>query len=326
MMKNNIEISRLAQAQKALHTVFNVDEPDELSILTGGGSTAKMFKIKINKHYYVLRMMGLDQPLSDRNIQAICAQYGSTLNIAPHCYYVDAHDGVMICDFIAQQTFTKELILAKMPQLLNKLHYSENMPKPHCVIFPYMNDFIEKLVVITPSQVLIDYLRQIQGMMKVLSKHLELASCHNDLNSENILYDGKQFYLIDFEAAGLEDPYFDLATICQQNCFDENEELTFLTSYLGRRPREAELAKLMLMKQVSYCWHVVHFVQHAYLAGMMDFNDPIPSFKTWYEGRKQGKYSYETTRDLMLYAMVLLQQSLNEMKLPAFSKAVKTLD
>ncbi len=321
-MKTLIAPSRLASVKAAMIKAFNQDCPDEITPLLGGGSSAQMFKIRINDSYYVLRMMGLDQPIEDRNIQVLCAEYGSGLQLAPFCYYADASEGVMICDYIQQQPFTKAMILNQMPSLLKKLHYSGSIPEPHCVIFPYLNEFIQKLSAITPLQALKDYLKTIQDVMAILQAHRQLASCHNDLNSENVLYDGKQFYLIDFEAAGLEDPYFDLATICQQNCLNESEELNFLTSYLGQQPNEKEMAKLMLMKQVSYCFHVVHFFQHAYDGGMMDFNEPVPSFNAWYEGRKQGKYAYDTTKDLMLYAMVVLHQSLYEMSLPAFEKAL----
>ena len=324
-MKDFIESSRLNGTLKAIKTSFNIDTPDEISVLTGGGSTAKMLKFKVNNKYYVLRLMGLDQPIEERDIQVECAQYGTKLNIAPSCYYADAEDGIIIMDYVNQETLTKEIVLQKIPELLNKLHYSKKISPAFCVTFSYMNDFIAKAIKITPSEQIINYYKSIQDIMSILSSHRQLASCHNDLNSENMLYDGKQIYLIDFEAAGLEDPYFDLATVCQQNCFDSTEDFTFLENYLGRKPSDLELSKLALMKQVSYCYHALHFFQHAYNAGMMEFHDKVPTFKQWYHGRKEGKYSYDTTYDLMLYAMVVLNQSLEDMSKPAFIEAKRLL-
>lgn len=320
-MKDFLEPSRLDSAVKGLKTAFNIDTPDTISNLIGGGSTASMWKITVKNHPYVLRLMGLDQPIADRRVQVICAQYGARLGIAPQCYYADAENGILIMDYIHSAELTKEIIFNQMPVLLAKLHNSEKMPEAYCVIFPYMNDFIDKMVVKTPSKKIIEYYKIIQDIMLILVKHRQLASCHNDLNSENILYDGKQIYLIDFEAAGTEDPYFDLATVCQQNCFDTEEELLFLEKYMTRKPNALEIAKLVLMKQVSYCYHALHFFEHAYSGGMMSYHGEVPTFQQWYEGRKQGKYSYETTRDLILYAMVVLNQSLEEMAQPAFKEA-----
>jgi len=324
-VKDFIESARLESACKAVKSTFSVDVLGEISALTGGGSTAKMFKFKAVGKYYVLRLMDLEQPIEERRIQVECAQYGAKLNIAPTCYYADEENGIIIMDYVNQEALTKEIVLEKMPKLLRKLHYSEKILPVFCETFSYMNDFIAKAIKIIPSRQVINYYKVIQDIMSILSHHKELASCHNDLNSENLLYDGKQIFLIDFEAAGLEDPYFDLATVCQQHCFDPNEELTFLESYLQRKPRDLEVSKLALMKQVSYCYHALHFFQHAYNTGMMEFHDNVPTFKQWYQGRKEGKYSYATTYDLMLYAMVVLNQSLEDMSKPAFIEAKRLL-
>ncbi|CAN5214011.1 hypothetical protein BH10PSE19_BH10PSE19_23340 [soil metagenome] len=158
-------------------------------MLTGGGSTTKMFKLAVNNQYYVLRLMGLDQPLEDRLIQVEGAQYGGRLNIAPTCHYVDVEQGIIIMDYINHTPLTKEVILQKMPKLLSKLHYSEKISKPFCVIFPYMNNLINDIIKITPSKPLVNYLNSIEEVIVILNNHRQLASCHNDLNSENILYD-----------------------------------------------------------------------------------------------------------------------------------------
>ena len=325
-MKKFIESSRLEHTLKAIKAAFNLETLDEMSVLTGGGSTAKMFKFKVDGQYYVLRLMGLDQPIEERRIQVECAQYGTKLGLAPHCHYTNAEDGVIIMDCVNQLPLPKDVVLQSMPELLTKLHYSEKISKPFCSTFFYMNDLIAKMIERTPSQPIINYYKAIQEIMLILDHHKQLASCHNDLNSENVLYDGKQIYLIDFEAAGLEDPYFDLATVCQQNCFDPQEELVFLENYLQREPTPVEVSKLALMKQVSYCYHALHFFEHAYNANIMEFHDNVPTFKQWYEGRKEGKYSYDTPYDWMLYAMVVYNQSIKDMATPAFIKAKSVLN
>lgn len=323
---SKIESSRLENARKTIKSTFGLNLPHKMSALAGGGSTAKLYKFKVERKYYVLRLMGLDQPIEERRIQVECAQYAAKLNIAPNCHYADAQDGIIIMDYVIPKVFTKKIVLEQMPKLLRKLHNGEKISPAFYATFSYMNDFIAKATEICPSKEIIDYYKSIQDIMSILGHHQEIASCHNDLNSENILYDGKKIYLIDFEAAGLEDPYFDLATVCQQNCLDPNEELAFLESYLERKPSDLEVAKLVLMKQVSYCYHALHFFQHAYDAGMMAFHDDVPTFKQWYQGRKEGKYSYDTTYDWMLYAMVVLNQSLEDMSKPVFVDAKRLLD
>ncbi len=322
-----IEESRIKSVSKAIEKSLKTTNLEEISLLTGGGSGAQILKFKAHGHYYVLRLMGLNEALEDRTIQVVCAQYGGKLKIAPRCHYANAEEGIIITDYIQHLPVNKDIILAQMPLMLNKLHYSEEIPDPFYVVFPYMHDFIEELIQVTPSQELMNYCKAIQNIMLILAKHRQLASCHNDLNSENILFDGQQIYLIDFEAAGREDPYFDLATTCQQHCFSNEEEIEFLHRYLGRAANTYELSKFYLMKQVSYCYHVIHFFQHAYNAGMMilDENTQVPTFKEWYEGRKQGQYALNTPTDLILYATSVLRQSLADMNTLTFKQAKQFL-
>lgn len=58
----------------------------------------------------------------------------------------------------------------------------------------------------------------------------EHVLCHNDLNPQNIFF-SDEIKFIDFEYAGVNDRYFDLACICVEFCLDEAGEKYFLTQY-----------------------------------------------------------------------------------------------
>ncbi|HAT8648937.1 TPA: phosphotransferase [Legionella pneumophila] len=312
---------RLELVPNIIKSVFNLTWDGELFELNGGGSSSAIYKFKINNIRYVLRLMGLDAPIKDRLTQIICAKEAASINLGPQCYYSDAEQGIVIMEYIESQTLSKEIVLKEMPSLLSKMHSKTQFPEPFCIIFPYMKDFITNICNAVPSEEIIEYLTSILKLMEFLNEHRELASCHNDLNTENVLFDGTRIVLIDFEAAGEEDPYFDLATVCQQNNFNEKEEYHFLSSYLERDPTHYQLAKLYLMKQVSYCFHVVHFLDHAYKAGIKEFNDPVPTFNEWYKGRKEGSYRLDTPRDWMLYALAVMNQSFRDMSEPQYLEA-----
>ncbi len=54
--------------------------------------------------------------------------------------------------------------------------------------------------------------------------------CHNDLNPQNILF-AKTIKLIDWEYAGVNDRYFDLASVCVEFGLNKEDEAHFLRSY-----------------------------------------------------------------------------------------------
>src|SRR5207244_398033 len=57
--------------------------------------------------------------------------------------------------------------------------------------------------------------------------------CHNDLLAANILDDGAQVWLVDWEYAGIGHPLFDLAGISANCALAENLEVALLDAYRG---------------------------------------------------------------------------------------------
>ena len=68
--------------------------------------------------------------------------------------------------------------------------------------------------------------------------------CHNDLVAANIVCTPRGLQLIDWEYAGLGDPYFDLAVVIRHHGLGEELATHLLTAYLQREPGEAEIAHL----------------------------------------------------------------------------------
>jgi thiamine kinase-like enzyme len=68
--------------------------------------------------------------------------------------------------------------------------------------------------------------------------------CHNDLVAGNILEGSQGLKFIDWEYAGLGDPWFDLALVTEHHQLSAQLEDGFVQAYLLRPPREAELQRL----------------------------------------------------------------------------------
>ena len=58
----------------------------------------------------------------------------------------------------------------------------------------------------------------------------EYVLCHNDLNPQNIFF-GDSVKVIDFEYAGVNDRYFDLASVCVEFGLDMQMQKVFLDAY-----------------------------------------------------------------------------------------------
>jgi thiamine kinase-like enzyme len=72
---------------------------------------------------------------------------------------------------------------------------------------------------------------------------------HNDLLNANLLHDGS-VRILDWEYAGMTDPFFDLANLATNHEFDADADAALLDHYFGRSD-ETRIATLGLMKLVS---------------------------------------------------------------------------
>jgi len=83
-----------------------------------------------------------------------------------------------------------------------------------------------------------------------LESPIELKPCHDDLLNANFIDDGERIRIVDWEYAGMGDPFFDLGNFSINHELTPDEDAWLMEAYDGevRTPR---LARLSLMRVVS---------------------------------------------------------------------------
>ena len=79
---------------------------------------------------------------------------------------------------------------------------------------------------------------------------MELRPCHNDLLNANFIDDGERIRIVDWEYAGMGDPFFDLGNFSVNHDLAPDEDAILLEAY-EREVRGPRLARLALMRIVS---------------------------------------------------------------------------
>jgi thiamine kinase-like enzyme len=74
--------------------------------------------------------------------------------------------------------------------------------------------------------------------------------CHNDLLNANFIDDGNRIRIVDWEYAGMGDPYFDLGNFSINHELEPDADEVLLRAYLGSVP-PSRRARLLLMRVVS---------------------------------------------------------------------------
>jgi thiamine kinase-like enzyme len=84
----------------------------------------------------------------------------------------------------------------------------------------------------------------------LLEAPMELKPCHNDLLNANFIDDGERIRIVDWEYAGMGDPFFDLGNFSVNHELTPDEDAWLIEAYDGE-VRASRLARLTLMRVVS---------------------------------------------------------------------------
>ncbi len=92
----------------------------------------------------------------------------------------------------------------------------------------------------THPQEYLDLRHKLDEMHKEYKK-VKMVPCHCDYQPTNLVISKDKFYVLDWEFAGMNDPFYDIA--CYGNAgFDK--ALSLLEAYVGHKPAEEELRRL----------------------------------------------------------------------------------
>ena len=80
--------------------------------------------------------------------------------------------------------------------------------------------------------------------------------CHNDLNAQNILWNQSEPIFIDWEYAGINDRYFDLACVAVEFMLDHSDKAIFMETYFQNRIWNMEKleAYIQVYREVCERW------------------------------------------------------------------------
>lgn len=321
----------------AIHAAIQNAFPDatitDISTLAGGLSTAPVFKIVINGQVCVLK---LDIPqahaATDASEKVLLA---AKAGVAPMVYYRDVKEGISISAFIenkpVRSIFSPAELAVRLGAILKATHaipYTTPGPDLQQMIDGMLNGFRQHKIISGPIP------------EECLSRYKEISAIypwqdtdkvfsHNDLNPSNILCDGQNIWIVDWDTAFLNDRYIDLAGLANFFVHTPEQETAFLNEYFNGEVDEYKTARFHVMKQVSRIIYSILMFQlaaqakpagHSHDQQMegIHLKDVGASIGT-------GKLSLATYEGQFLYAKALMNEAVLQMRTPVFSAFMKIL-
>jgi thiamine kinase-like enzyme len=197
----------------------------------GGGITNHNFKVTVGAEVLVLRIGGKDTELLgiDRGHEYEAALLAARLGIGPEVVQFD--DGCLVTRFVEGTVGDPDP--AAVGPLLSRLHSSPPLASrfdAFRVVEVYAATAAAHGVSVPAAYAdARDVARRIEDTRAGVAP----VPCHNDLLALNFIRDRGRTWIVDWEYAGMGDPYFDLANFAVNNELDEAGERTLLDAYGG---------------------------------------------------------------------------------------------
>ncbi len=263
----NEKILRIAQE------LTSIDTEEIVIKILGGGLTNVNYKVSVGDSSYFFRTVNNPNSILGSSLERewLVTKHASQASIAPKVISYYPEDGVLVTEFIRAKSEKIDLRnKATMTDFCRTISFLHELKvqfpteyDPYSNIENYLRSAHE-IAVELPDTLISIVLPTISTFQKIDLSSLNIANvpAHLDLHSGNILDDGKQLWLIDWEYAAMADPYFDLATLTAVEKFSAQEIRTLLKCYLNRDPKEEELAHFTRMCILADTrWALWSFIQ-----------------------------------------------------------------
>ena len=272
-------------------------EPEPL----GGGITNTNFIVSDRDELFVVRI-GDDIPIHGvmRFNEIAAARAAHAAGISPEIVY--QADGVFVMRFIKGKTLTEAEVrdqqnLERILPLIKTCH--TEIPK----------HFQGPALVFWPSHVCRNYIhtaragnsRMIDALPRFLDINAELEKTigeiklifgHNDLLAANFIDDGKRLWLLDWDYAGYNAAFFDLANLSSNNELSPAQEDWILQSYYEQPVTDGLRRRLAAMKCVSLLretlWSIVSEIHSTLDFDYVDYTSKnLERFEKAYDAFRQ---------------------------------------
>jgi thiamine kinase-like enzyme len=226
-----------------------------------GGITNRNFRIDVSgtDDRWVIRLAGNDTHLLgiSREVEHAATVAAAGVGVGPEVTAFIRPEGYLVTRFIVGSPVSDEAVhrpetLRRVADSLRRIHDGPAIPGlfvPLRICEAYRALATARGVPIPPA---FDDAAAIGRRIEraFLVDPIELRPCHNDLLNANFIDDGTRIRIIDWEYAGMGDPFFDLGNFSINHELTEEEDRFLLEAYDGE-VTSGPLARLTLMRVVS---------------------------------------------------------------------------
>ncbi len=241
-----------------------------------GGMTNHNYVVEDRGRRLMVRI-GADNPVHGilRWHEQAASEAAARAGISPEVVY--SEPGALVMQFIEGRTFEEPDVRANIPRiapLLRRAHrdVGHAMQGATLAFWPFQvnRDYLGRLTRENSRHAgKLARLAKLNSDLEAALGPVEIIFGHNDLLPANIMDDGKRLWLIDWDYAGFNTPFFDLGGLASNASFSAAETDALLEAYFERPVEDTMRKGAAIMTVVSLLretlWSMVS-EQHAMVA------------------------------------------------------------
>jgi thiamine kinase-like enzyme len=290
--------------------------------IAAGLSGAGVYRVEAAGQAFVLKISGEDEPLATWRRKLHIQQLAANAGLAPRVIHVDEARRAVVSALVVDRSFpafygdprTREAALAQLGRTVRRVHELPLPPEANA------SDPREFLATIWSGAVANFALPAFVGdaVRRVLTeqppaRERALVLSHNDVNPTNLVYDGEKLLLLDWQTAGPNDPFYDLAAISVFLRMDEGTCQRLLAAYDGepvsRLPAQfAYSRRLVAVLCGAIFLHLARQSGHAGASGRETLGS-TPSLADFYQQMRAGSLSPATAEGQWCFGLALIKDS-----------------
>ena len=309
----NLKLCLPAELQASSTTITKV---------AAGLSGAGVYRVDANGPAYALKISDEIEPVERWRGTLHIQQMAANAGLSPRIVHLDEARRAVLTTFVVDQSFpaqlfnpaTRDAALAQLGETLRRVH---DLPLDGVEAGRDPRDFLREVTrrmdvgfVVPPF--VADAIQWGLTHEPPPRDRAEVLS-HNDVNPSNMLFDGKHIMLVDWEQAGRNDPYYDLAATSLFFRMDAETcrrliELHDGAPLAGLTPRFLYVRRFMATLIGAMFMRLARMNGHGG-APASTTPDSAMSMADFYLAMREGKLSVATGDGQLAFGMALIKES-----------------
>jgi hypothetical protein len=323
---------KIPAVTRALREAFGAAEYESIRRITLGNTTSRVFRIMVAGSSFLLKII---LRKDDATRHYACMKAAAEAGLAPQIRYACVEDKISITDFVEPAPLPADA-LVRIPATLRALHALPPFPRipdhinTSCMFLlnkgPALDEYLGRFQAanLLPGNASEELFLRYSQIAAVYPSNADMVSSHNDLfKPDNILFDGDRVWLVDWEAAFLNDRYADLAVVANMLVANDADEALFLTAYFGEPAGEYRQARFFLAQQISHIFYATAFLLIGSSGQPVDWAQSVPGFRDFQRRMWAAEINLKEKHMKVAYGRAHCERFLHNARQPRFDEALR---